>query len=212
MIAALYVQRGGCYWDLPGVDPWDEERDARLYNGPWPVVAHPPCARWGRYWHGGPSSKVRKILGDDGGCFASALESVHRFGGVIEHPAHSYAWRRFLLPKPPASGGWVRGVRGGWSCHVDQHHYGHRAQKATWLYVFGASTLPDLVWGKSSGGMRIDAGFHSAEERRAAKAAGWKEPPRLSDKERAATPIEFRDVLIAMAQSARCGSKRDTHA
>lgn len=34
MIAALFVQRDGCYWDLPGIDPWDEERDARLYDGP----------------------------------------------------------------------------------------------------------------------------------------------------------------------------------
>ena len=45
MIAALYVQRGGVYFDLAGVDPWDEQRDARRYAGPWPVVAHPPCAR-----------------------------------------------------------------------------------------------------------------------------------------------------------------------
>lgn len=54
MIAALYVARGGCYFGLPDVDPWGEERDARKYAGPWPVVAHPPCERWGRYWGGGP--------------------------------------------------------------------------------------------------------------------------------------------------------------
>jgi len=30
VIAALYVEKGGCYYNLPGVDPWDEERDARL--------------------------------------------------------------------------------------------------------------------------------------------------------------------------------------
>jgi hypothetical protein len=29
MISALYVQTGGAYWNLPGVDPWDEARDAR---------------------------------------------------------------------------------------------------------------------------------------------------------------------------------------
>lgn len=52
-VAALYVVKGGCYFGLPGVDPWDEERDARRYAGPYPVVAHPPCERWGRYWSGG---------------------------------------------------------------------------------------------------------------------------------------------------------------
>jgi hypothetical protein len=46
MIAALYVETNGAYWDLPGVDPWDETRDARQYDGPHPVVAHPPCQRW----------------------------------------------------------------------------------------------------------------------------------------------------------------------
>lgn len=66
MIAALFVAVGGGYFGLPDVDPWDAERDARLYAGPWPVVAHPPCERWGRYWSGGPSAKVRRELGDDG--------------------------------------------------------------------------------------------------------------------------------------------------
>lgn len=37
MTAALYVQRGGAYFGLDGVDPWDEARDARTYAGP-----HPP--------------------------------------------------------------------------------------------------------------------------------------------------------------------------
>ena len=46
-IAALYVEKNGAYYGLDGVDPWDEERDARKYAGPWPVVAHPPCQRWG---------------------------------------------------------------------------------------------------------------------------------------------------------------------
>jgi hypothetical protein len=43
LIAALYVETGGVYYGLPDVDPWDEARDARLYDGPWPVVAHPPA-------------------------------------------------------------------------------------------------------------------------------------------------------------------------
>src|SRR6185312_13507688 len=79
-VAALFVEKGGCYYGLPNVDPWDRERDARLYDGPWPVVAHPPCERWGRYWFGGPTwvanGRARKTLGDDGGCFEAALRAV----------------------------------------------------------------------------------------------------------------------------------------
>lgn len=36
MVAALYVQTGGAYYGMPDVDPWDEARDARLYDGPHP--------------------------------------------------------------------------------------------------------------------------------------------------------------------------------
>jgi hypothetical protein len=42
LIAALYVEKDGVYANLPGVDVWDESRDARLYAGPDPVVAHLP--------------------------------------------------------------------------------------------------------------------------------------------------------------------------
>ena len=83
MIAALYVETSGVYSGLPDVDVWGIERDARLYAGPHPVVAHPPCERWGRYATGGPRAdpskpgfQPRKEVGDDGGCFAAALASV----------------------------------------------------------------------------------------------------------------------------------------
>ena len=83
MIAALFVLANGPYSEVPDVDLWDVERDARLYRGPYPVVAHPPCERWGRYWGGGPSVRVKRKLGDDNGCFVSALISVRRYGGVL---------------------------------------------------------------------------------------------------------------------------------
>lgn len=117
MIAALFVATGGCYFNLEGVDPWDVVRDARKYDGPHAVVAHPPCERYGRYWSGGPSAKVKREKGDDGGCFKSALESVRKFGGVIEHPEASHAWRMFGLLAPPREGGWIpAGDLVGWTC------------------------------------------------------------------------------------------------
>lgn len=200
-IAALFVDPKGVYANLPGVEVWDEARDARKYPGPHPVVCHSPCERWGRYWSGGPSARVRRLKGDDSGCFASALASVRRWGGVLEHPEASHAWSTHGLTKPPKTGGWVMAdFHGGWTCCVEQGNYGHRARKATWLYAHGV-TLPSLRWGRSKATVRLDEGFHSAEERRRAVRTGVCQ--RLSSRQRAATPVEFRDLLISIARSAR---------
>lgn len=197
-IAALYVMPGGAYFGLPDVDVWDVARDARLYAGPHPVVAHPPCERWGHYWYGGPSAKVRRIKGDDGGCFAAALAAVRRWGGVLEHPAASAAWDAFGLLRPPRAGGWVNAdLVGGWTCCVDQGHYGHRAQKATWLYAHGVE-LPALVWCPAPRTVEVD-GLSAAERRRRIKTGMCQ---RLSRSQRTATPPEFRDRLLSIARTA----------
>jgi hypothetical protein len=202
VIAALFVADNGPYIGMSGVDAWTASRDARRYPGPWPVVAHPPCERWGRYWSGGPSAKVRRKKGDDGGCFASALASVRAWGGVLEHPANTHAWLAFGLMAPPLDGGWTAaGDWLGFVCHVEQGHYGHRARKATWLYAV-SKELPILRWGPSEG-LRMDEGFHSREERRAARASGRKPLERLSKRERFHTPIPFRDLLIEIAKGAQ---------
>lgn len=194
MVAALFVATNGVYFGLPNVDPWDKRRDARGYAGPHPVIAHPPCERWGRYWSGGPSAKVRRKLGDDGGCFAAALASVRKFGGILEHPEASRAWRHFGLNLPPKCGGWVMADwEGGWTCCVEQGHYGHRARKATWLYAFGVP-LPTLKWGSSGKRARLDGGWHHGDECRYSG-------PRLKADECAATPVEFRDLLVEIASN-----------
>ncbi len=192
-VAALFVQRNGCYWNLEGVDPWDEARDARLYAGPWPVVAHPPCARWCRL-AGLVEARYGIKKGADGGTFASALANVRRVGGVLEHPAYSDAWAHFLMPAPPVGGGWVRGICGGWSCHVEQGNYGHRAPKPTWLYAFGVE-LPEMLWGESGAEMGLNTWYPSA---RADASKRRKEVPK---RERSATPPAFRDLLLSMARS-----------
>lgn len=204
MIAALYVESDGGYMGLPGVDPWDEPRDARRYAGPRPVVAHPPCQRWGRFWGGNPRQRPRLKLGDDGGCFLAALTAVRQYGGVLEHPEASHAWTAYGLNKPPKSGGWIAAdFLGGWTCCVEQGHYGHMSRKATWLYAHSVE-LPELKWGPSKAGLRVaGAGFHSKAERDAARSAGRDLHPQLPMKLRNATPPEFRDVLIAIARSAK---------
>lgn len=198
-VAALFVQKGGVYFGLPGVDPWDEARDARTYSGPWPVVAHSPCERWGRYWGGSPTTSPRLRLGDDNGCFAAALHAVRMHGGVLEHPEGSHAWRWFNLNLPPRGGCWVKADwLGGWTCCVEQGHYGHAARKATWLYAFWFDP-PPLRWGPAPGDfVRLDDGFHSAEERARAVKTGACQ--RLSKRQRAETPPEFRDLLLSMAR------------
>ena len=90
------------------------------------------------------------MKGDDGGCFAAALASVRRWGGVLEHPEGSHAWAHFGLNKPPRAGGWIAAdFEGGWTCCVEQGRYGHYARKPTWLLVYGVRDLPDLRWGKT---------------------------------------------------------------
>jgi len=198
MIAALYVHKGGCYYGLEGVDPWDEERDARLYDGPHPVVAHPPCSRWCRL-AGLVEARWGHTRGEDGGCFAAALAAVRRWGGVLEHPAYSDAWLAFNLPTPPRVGGWQRGICGGYSAHVEQGRYGHRAKKATWLYAHGCD-LPDLKWGSlpdgSSTALVSWCGNHTSK---------FDNRPRIGKAAAAATPEPFRDLLLGMARTVDMG-------
>lgn len=191
-VAALYVDPRGCYAGIDDVDCWGEERDARLYVGPHPVVAHPPCARWSQL------AKVVEACGgksrhDDDGCFASALASVRRWGGVLEHPASSEAWFVFDLPRPPSSGGWVRGFCGGWSCYVEQGRYGLPARKGTWLYAHGVA-LSRMKWGFGYAG---DLVVTTGGARHNDRGRGMKKS------ERSATSAAFRDVLLEMARSVR---------
>lgn len=209
MVAALFVETNGIYFGLPNVDPWGKDRDARTYAGPRPVVAHPPCERWGRYWGGAPRKPHQYILGADDGCFAAALGAVRQFGGVLEHPEASHAWRAFGLKAPPRNGGWVAAdFLGGWTCCVYQGHYGHMAGKATWLYAHGVE-LPALRWGPCEQRIHPVAlakhGYAKARRIGMMAMVGGKDKKRIRD----ATPPEFRDVLISIAISShqRAGEK-----
>lgn len=198
-VAALYVETSGCYFGLPHVDPWDEPRDARLYAGPYPVVAHPPCQLWGKFakvnyvrW-GGEHNRP----GNDGGCFLSALCAVRRWGGVLEHPAFTYAWPAYGLSAPPKGRtGWFRMGCDEWVCEVWQSAYGHPARKRTWLFYCGRSLPPDLCWERPVGSHQI--GFHDQRGKTRNK-------PTISGKAASATPLAFRDALIKIARGSDYG-------
>lgn len=187
MIAALYVEPNGVYANLAGVDPWDEARDARQYAGPWPVVAHPPCERWHQL-----SAVNHKRWGwqinEDGGCFRSALDAVRRWGGVLEHPAETRAFRLHGVPEPQRNS-WQRTIDGEWTTEVDQGAYGHRARKRTWLLYSGAGLPPAINWRRASGVMQIGA-FDRTK-------------PVMDKGEALATPLPFRDLLLSIAATAR---------
>lgn len=206
MIAALFVETDGCYFGLEGVDPWDEPRDARKYEGPWPVVAHPPCQRWGKLWAGQPlhikRTGERKVKGDDAGCFASALAAVRKWGGILEHPWGSHAWPHFGLNLPPREGGWIAAdFHGGWTCCVEQGRYGHYARKPTLLYAVGCD-LPELQWGKSEPVFpewaleRYGLTKCKRAGELAFKGGGTDSSPRIG------TPEPFRGLLLSIAASA----------
>lgn len=190
LVAALYVDPDGIYSGMPGVDAWGEERDARLYAGPHPVVAHPPCSRWCQLASVN-EARWGAMIGDDGGCFKAALAAVRKFGGVLEHPAYSLAWVEFGLPVP-GHGGWTQAIGDpGWTTAVSQVAYGHDARKRTWLYAVGCE-LPARDWAEPPARGQVGSGPHP----------GNKEL-RLQAGKSSATPESFRDVLLAMARSAR---------
>jgi hypothetical protein len=119
------------------------------------------------------------------------VAQVRRFGGVLEHPHKSLLWPECGLPAGTAPDAW-----GGWTLTVDQHWWGHRAQKRTRLYIVGCAPadLPPfpLVLGEASHVVGLWSGRDRARCR-----------PEISKREREATPEAFANWLVALAGSCR---------
>lgn len=135
-VAALFVRADSIYKQMPGVDAWDIERDARKWPGGCPVVAHPPCRAWGRL------RQFAKPRHDEKDLAPWAVAQVRQWGGVLEHPAESSLWLHMAMPFP----GRAPDRFGGWTAAVRQCDWGHKAEKWTWLYIVGAhpDDLPKL--------------------------------------------------------------------
>lgn len=189
MVAAIYVDPKGPYADFDEVDLWDEQRDAREYKGPLPVVAHPPCNRWGKL---APVNNKRwgTPIGEDGGCFKHALWSVMTFGGVLEHPANSIAWKTFGLTKPSGLT-WSDNKSGGWVGEVWQSSYGHLATKRTWLLYVGKNKPSEFIRDGVKGTHQVGGGIHTGNNKK----------PRLPQSKTHLTPPLFAEYLVGLARN-----------
>ena len=128
MIAALYVETGGCYFGLPDIDPWDEKRDARLYDGPYPVIAHPPCTRMA---NSGVMWLEKRNLWDD------LDEATTFFNHFVEY---GKAGNKIAIENPIPHKYAVEKI-GKYSQVIQPYMFGHTERKATCLWLFG---LPEL--------------------------------------------------------------------
>jgi hypothetical protein len=186
MITALCVRKDSIYKKL-GLDCYDQERDMRTFQGGNAVICHPPCAQWSALRGFARVDELQKTL---------AIECVHmvrKFGGVLEHPAksiifeNSYRWER--LPKP----GMSKDPWGGYTICINQHWFGHKAEKKTFLYICGCDqqNLPPISFS-------LDAITHVVGSR--VKRHTGRRRPELSKKDREVTPTLLAEYLIKVAE------------
>lgn len=177
-VAALFVRNDSVYKSISGVDCWDAARDARNWPGGAPVVAHPPCRAWGRLRHFANPRPDEKQLA------LWVVEQVRMFGGVLEHPVASTLWPVAGLPAPG-----TRDRFGGWTLPIHQHWFGHRAAKATLLYIVGCDPrdIPPIPY-------RMDEPTHVVQSR---KRDGYR--PHISKAEREHTPPDLANWLVELA-------------
>jgi hypothetical protein len=126
--------------------------------------------------------------GSDGGCFEAALETIDRVGGVIEHPAGTWAWSTYGIPAPSGVG-WQRVARLRYVCEVWQSAYGHACRKRTWLLYYGQRPPFELDWRRLEGTHQV----------------GWfdRKKPTVNKKQAIASPRAFAEELIALAAWSR---------
>ncbi len=184
-VAALYIDPRGPYPKMVDVDCWDESRDARLYDGPWPVVAHPPCGPWGAF---AMFSRLQ-----DPTLAPIAVRQIRKWGGVLEHPRYSRLFQHCGLPLP----GELPDEFGGITIEVDQCSWGHVARKLTWLYVVRAAR--DLLALPAPYPEREPT--HSMTNGRGQLLADGTERKRCSAQQRRRTPLAFAEWLVALAES-----------
>lgn len=260
IVAALYIDPRGPYprmaegwqpyddegeepepcirWEYPRddgltLDCWDATRDARLYAGPHPVVAHPPCKHWGRLRHLAKDAECWHCHGSGrhvdpqwakgwvrcGGCAGTgrvsdrdcaprAVEQVRAYGGVLEHPAGSKLWDAFGLPEPCDADiqddGRTAGLFPRYTIELDQCEWGHVARKRTWLYLVGVPRT--ALEAPPFPGRKPTHWISGGRGRQGKKAKTTPVPPGIkvcSAQQRRRTPPLFAEYLVRLARAAQ---------
>ena len=183
-VAVLFARSDSHYKSIHGCDVWDIYRDARKWHGGCPVVAHPPCRAWGAF------SMFAKPRDDEKALAPWSIEQIRKYGGVLEHPKNSRIWPTMGLPDPGK-----RDEFGGWTLPINQHWWGHRAEKATRLYIVGCEprNIPDMP-------MRLDDPTHVIGD--VGRASNGTKRPEVTKAEREHTPPELAVWLVELAR--RC--------
>lgn len=114
-VSILCVAPKSNYNLIPNLDLWPAERDAYNFKSTNPVITHAPCQQWSRLKHMAIQDSRQKDLA------YFCWEVVNKNGGIFEHPAHSSFFKAVNADKKKII------------C-VDQHWWGFRLKKPTWLY------------------------------------------------------------------------------
>ena len=189
-VAVLFARADSVYKTLPECDVWDIDRDARKWAGGSPVVAHPPCRSWGGLSH------MAKPRPDEKDLARYSVAMVRRWGGVLEHPKKSKLWPDQGLPAPGE-----RDAYGGWTMPIFQQWWGHRAEKATLLYVVGCEpkNIPDMP-------MVLGPATHTVASSKAWQSRDHPQfRPEVTKPEREKTPPALAQWLVDLAS--RCTRK-----
>jgi hypothetical protein len=183
-VAVLFARSDSVYKTMPDCDVWDIERDARKWPGGCPVVAHPPCRAWGQLAH------MAKPRPDEKDLARWAVGQVRQWGGVLEHPKKSRLWGDQSLPAPG-----TRDEFGGFTLPIFQQWWGHRAEKATLLYIVGIEPfeLPTIPFVMGSASHTISS-KNSRLERNHPRYR-----PEVTKAEREHTPRELAAWLVDVA-------------
>lgn len=174
-VQVLFTQAKSTYLDL-GCDCYDLQRNALSIKSKLPAIYHPPCRAWSRM------RTFSKVPVGERFLAIWSVSRVRRYGGIVEQPAGSKLWKFLDLPMPGSG----YDIFGGFSISIDQHWFGHKAKKNTWLYIKGCSVndLPPYP-------MNFDLITHCLNS--SLKSRRLKE---LSKNKRSYTPILFAEWLI----------------